>query len=116
MAEHPTCNWTGATGTEYAYYIYQLPASFNANQDGNYIFSKKNADGRWVPIYIGEGDLSERVSDSHHQAACIKNKGATHAHVHLNGTEKARKAEEADLLARYSNAYKPNGCNEKPDG
>jgi len=116
MAEHPTCDWTGASGTGYTYYIYQLPASFNPNQDGNYIFSKKNTEGRWVPLYIGEGDLVSRVSDSHHQAACIKTKGATHAHVHLNGTEKSRKAEEADLLARYTNAYKPNGCNEKPGG
>jgi hypothetical protein len=116
MAEHPTCIWTGASGAAYTYYIWQLPANFDPNQEGNYIFPKKNTEGRWVPIYIGEGDLAARVSDSHHQGACIKNKGATHAHVHLNGTEKARQAEEADLLARYTNAYKPNGCNEKLGG
>jgi len=116
MAEHPTCIWNGASGTAYTYYIWQLPTKFDPNQDGNYIFSKKNTEGRWVPIYIGEGDLTTRVGESHHQATCIKNKGATHLHVHLNSSERTRVAEEVDLLARYTNAYKPGGCNEKPGG
>ena len=116
MAERPTCDWTGASGKNYTYYIWSLPANFDPDQDGNYIFSKKNSEGQWIPIYIGEGDLAERVSDSHHQATCIKSKGATHVHVHLNKSEIDRKAEESDLLARYTNAYKPNGCNEKIGG
>ena len=116
MADQPTCTWTGASGTNYTYYIWELPANFDPNQVGNYIYSKKNSEQKWVPIYVGEGDLASRVSDSHHQAACIKSRGATHVHVHLNANENARKAEEADLLARYTNAYKPNGCNEKAGG
>jgi hypothetical protein len=116
VADHPTCIWTGASGTPYTYYIWQLPTTFDPNQDGNYIFAKTNSEGKWVPIYIGEGDLASRVSDSHHQVTCIRNKGATHAHVRTNGNEQARKSEEADLLGRYTNAYKPNGCNEKVGG
>ncbi len=116
MAEHKKCSWTGASSTKYTYFIWELPADFNANQDGNYIFSKKNDKGLWVPIYIGEGDLADRVSDDHHQAACIKRKGATHVHVHLNTKEKDRIAEEADLLAHYTDAYTPNGCNVKEGG
>ncbi len=104
------------SGTPFTYYVYQLPITFNPNQDGNYIFAKTNSENKWVPIYIGEGDLASRVGDSHHQATCIRNKGATHVHVHLNGNEQARKSEEADLLARYTNAYTPNGCNEKTGG
>jgi len=116
VAEYPTCRWVGASGTNYAYFILKLPAKFKEGQDGNYIYSKKNTEGKWVPIYIGEGDLDDRVSDNHHQATCIKQKGTTHIHVHLNAKKEERKFEERDLLFRYAKAYKPNGCNEKPGG
>jgi hypothetical protein len=69
-----------------------------------------------VPIYVGEGDLADRVSDEHHQAACIRKKGATHVHAHVNKLQKNRTDEETDLLAHYTNAYKPNGCNDKEGG
>jgi len=116
MAEHPTCTWTGKSGTPYTYYVHKLPTTFDPDQDGNYIYAKKNAEGKWAPIYIGQGDLADRVSDDHHQAACIARKGATHVHVHLNRTEEDRTTEEADLLARFTNAFKPTGCNEKEGG
>ena len=116
MAENSTCVWAGASGKTYTYYINQLPVSFNSDQDGNYIYSKLTATGKWAPIYIGEGDLASRISDSHHQAACIKSKGATHVHVHLNSLHTARKSEEEDLLTNYSSSYKPTGCNEKWGG
>ena len=116
MTDEPKCTWTGESGTPYTYHIHPLPTTFNANQGGKYIYSRKNDQGKWVPIYIGEGDLADRVSDEHHQAACIKRKGATHVHVHLNPDGEDRTAEEADLLAHYTNAYKPTGCNEKEGG
>ena len=93
-----------------------LPASFNEDQYGNYIYTRRNNEDRWVPIYIGEGDLGDRVSDNHHKAKCIKSKGATHVHVHLTANKKAGQAEEADLLARFTNALMPHGCNEAPGG
>ena len=110
------CDWIGASGTSYTYDIHQLLVSFNDDQLGNYIYSKLNANNRWVPIYIGEGDLGDRISDSHQQALCIEDKGATHVHVHLNSSKEATTAEEEDLLARYTNAYKPTGCNVKRGG
>jgi hypothetical protein len=116
MADQPKCTWTGGSGTSYEYFVHQLPVTFNADQNGNYIYSKKNDQGHWVPIYIGQGDLADRVSDDHHQADCINKKGATHVHVHLNQKDSARTAEESDLLARYTNVYKPYGCNEKEGG
>ena len=112
----PTCTWAGASGTEYKFFIHALPSTFNPNQDGNYIYAKKNTGGRWVPIYIGEGDLSERSGGGHHKALCIQQKGATHFHCHLNTSELNRRAEERDLLDRYGNASVPTGCNEKPGG
>jgi hypothetical protein len=115
MSEQPICNWIGASGTSYKFYVWVLPVSFKENQNGNYIYSKKNAEGKWVPIYIGQGDLKDR-SENHHKASCINSKGATHVHVHLNPKEIDRLAEEKDLLGRYTNAYVPTGCNEKEGG
>ncbi len=113
---HQTCSWKGASGTGYKFFIYTLPATFDPNQDGNYIYAKKNTAGQWVPIYIGEGDLSERSGAGHHKVLCIRQEGATHFHCHLNPDERKRLAEEVDLLACYTNAYAPHGCNERPGG
>jgi len=113
----PTCTWIGKSDKKYMHYVYPLPASIKAGEDGNYIYSKKNDEDKWVPIYIGEGELNERAKvDSHHQGTCIKSKKATHFHCHSNSAEKDRLAEEKDLLGNYTQAYKPNGCNEKLGG
>lgn len=110
------CDWTGASETKYSYYVYELPASLK-DELGNYIFTKLNDRNRWVPIYIGEGNLKDRVtSGDHHQADCIERKGATHVHAHLTATKQESQAEEEDLLGRYANAYQPHGCNEKTGG
>ena len=112
----PKCDWTGASGTKYTYYVYELPASLK-DKLGNYIFTKRNNENRWVPIYIGEGNLKDRVtSGDHHQADCIARKSPTHVHAHLTGTKEDSQSEEEDLLGRYRNAYQPYGCNEKPGG
>ena len=112
----PKCAWIGKSKKEYSYGVFKLPVKF-PQELGNYIFTKKNIQNRWVPIYIGEGDLYERVSSgNHHQQNCIDSKGATHVHAHLTDDKKASVSEEADLLGHYTNAYKPNGCNEKEGG
>src|SRR5581483_12026368 len=108
-----TCVWKGASGTNYTFQILPRHPNINAGQFGNYIYAKKNASGYWVPVYIGQGDLSVRCSESHHQLECIDSKGATHIHMHLNSTEADRLNEEKDLLSNYANAYSPNGCNLK---
>lgn len=110
-----TCNWTGASGASYVYHIHSNPPYFDPNQDGNYIYAKM-IDNLWYPVYIGEGCLTDRCGNLHHKANCIANKGATHVHAHLNPTEAIRKAEERDLLGRYTNAYAPIGCNDKIGG
>ena len=112
----PTCSWSGASGTAYTYHVLELPVSLKTGQDGNYVYAKKNREGLWVPVYIGEGDLGERSGSGHHKAQCIRQKGATHFHSHLNADATARRVEEADLLRRFKNAYAPTGCNEKPGG
>ena len=112
MSSNPTCTWTGASGAKYTYHVRELPVSFKEGQDGNYIYAK-TVNGKWHPIYIGQGDLGDRIGPNHHKAQCIASKGATHVHVHLNAKEQDRLDEEADLLANYSQAYEPTGCNEK---
>lgn len=111
----PSCDWIGHSGTAYRYWIYPLPASLNPDQAGNYIYAKKNFAGQWVPIYIGQGDLHDRATN-HHQATCIRMKGATHFHCHKNTLERDRLAEERDLLGHYTQAYHPTGCNERFGG
>ena len=117
MAEQ-TCTWTGASGTNYTYYVYPRGTSINA-ANGNYVYTKLNGQNQWVPVYFGEGDLSKRAGSAggdHHRKTCIDSKSATHVHMHLNATESARRAEEKDLLARYKNALVPDGCNVSPTG
>ena len=109
-----TADWIGASGKKYSYWVYPLPASIKSGQDGNYIFTKV-VNNTWVPIYIGQGDIGDRL-DNHHQATCIKSKGATHLHAHKNADERARLAEEDDLLAAHPEAYAPAGCNIRRGG
>jgi hypothetical protein len=85
--------------------------------DGNYIYVRRLVSGVCVPIYIGQGRLSDRCDiNSHHQGRCIKSKSVNELHVHANLGVQARLAEEKDLLANHPEAYKPNGCNERPGG
>ncbi|MDE2744722.1 MAG: hypothetical protein OXI41_01880 [Chloroflexota bacterium] len=97
-----TCKWTGFSGTEYEYYIYEIGQTFDA-VPGNYIFARETSPNRFSPIYIGQtGDLSERF-DSHHKMPCIRRAGATHIHAHKNsGGQAARLAEERDLIRAWN--------------
>lgn len=62
----------------------------------------KNNSGYWSPCYIGQTEnLGDRL-ENHEKEACAKRNGATHIHVHGNGSgEKARKAEEKDLILKW---------------
>lgn len=101
MSEAPTINWPGKSGMQYQYGIYLIGTSFKEAL-GNYIFAKKNQAGHWLPCYIGQTEnLNDRLGN-HEKEACAKRNGATHIHVHGNGNgERARKAEEKDLILRW---------------
>ena len=71
MATQETCVWIGKSGTKYNHYIYPRHPNLNEGQDGNYIYAKKNRDGLWVPVYIGQGDLSKRATADHHRIRCM---------------------------------------------
>ena len=102
-----TCDWTGKSGKKYKYYVHPLGANFK-DEGGNYIFCKKNPQGRWTPQYVGQtNSLKDRLGH-HEKEACAKRNGATHIHAHLNSTESSRLVEEKDLVTNY----KPT-CNEQ---
>ena len=92
------CVWTGASGASYTYYVRPRGAALAPNQMGNYIYAKKDSEGSWTPVHIGQGDLAHSS-----QRELLDSRGATHVHMHLTFTDDARIAEERDLLARYPN-------------
>ena len=98
-----TCIWTGASGTNYKYWVYPIGRSLKP-EGGNYVFCKRSPDVRWVPVYFGKtANLSERFGD-HHAMQCIERNGATHIHARLNSRVQARLDEETDLRASYRTA------------
>ena len=116
MTNHLTCTWTGASGSKYVYEIHARHPKLPPNEPGNYIYAKMDEHRRWVPIYIGEGNLTQRAATAPHCVECIDAKGATHVHVHINADRDDRETEMKDLLENFPQAYAPDGCNEKKGG
>lgn len=106
-----SCKWIGHSGLRYTYTVLKLPCTFHAGQVGNFIFARKSADGRWSPVFIGQGNLAIACTPINEQWECILSHRATHFHCHLNEQEQAREQERNDLLSRYKNAFCPYGCN-----
>lgn len=102
MADENTCWWPGASGKTYKYWYYPYGSALKA-EPGNYIFAKQNAEGRWVPLYIGQtDDLKARVAD-HEKRKCALDNGCTHIHAHISSADEGiRLAEETDLRHNYS--------------
>jgi hypothetical protein len=96
-----TVTWAGASGKQYEYWISSIGTTF-VDEPGNYIFVIEASPNQWIPLYIGETEsLRNRLSD-HEKLACVRRYGGTNIHAHTtSGGEQARKAEEADLLARW---------------
>lgn len=95
-----TCNWQGISGKSYAFDIYLIETEWN-DVPGNYIFTQSTNQG-WKACYIGETDSFKNRLPNHEQKPCAARNGATHVHAHTNHSGvTARKAEEADLIARW---------------
>ena len=112
VADHLTCTWTGASGKKYIYEIYTRHPKLPPNEPGNFIYAKMDEHKRWLPVYIGEGNLTQRAGPDPRGVECIDAKGATHVHVHVNYEREERFAEVKDLLENFPQAYAPDGCNE----
>lgn len=100
MANAPEVYWTGNSGTQYRYWVYPIGTEL-ADKPGNYIYAGTSADGkRWTALYVGETNSLERRLSNHEKEDCVKRHGATHIHAHASSSdERARRAEESDLLA-----------------
>ncbi|MBL1215809.1 MAG: hypothetical protein HND52_20745 [Ignavibacteriae bacterium] len=107
-------DWQGLSGNNYRFKIFPFNVVFSPNQDGNYIFAKLTETG-WEAVYIGQGDLRERVN-YHKSELCVLHNGATHIHAHSNKSEVLRRREETDLLFKHLEAYEPSGCNKRTGG
>jgi hypothetical protein len=115
MAERQTCTWTGTSKRKYVYDVYRRHSKEAPHHAGNFIYAKMDEQHRWVPIYIGQGDLTQRTAIERDYVSCIDAKGATHIHLHVNFDKDDRLAEEKDLLSNFPQAYIPDGCNEGPE-
>ena len=110
----PILYWEGASGETYGYGVYTLPFSHAPSMKGNYIFAKFIHDS-WHAVYIGQGNIDERINDAIHYKCAIR-KGATHVHVHTNSKEYDRVKEVNDLLNNHHESHEPTGCNVKHVG
>lgn len=99
----PRCVFTGATGKEYEYFVYEWGAEFNSDDPGNYAFTCRSADKKHKVLYFGQTKtLQGRCCDDHHKWEAAEEMGVTHILVHRSdASEKVRCAEESDLIARY---------------
>ncbi len=84
MANHLTCTWTGASGNKYICEIYARHPKLVPNDPGNFTHAKMDEHKRWLPVYIGEGHLTQRAGPNPRDVECIDAKGATHIYVHVN--------------------------------
>jgi hypothetical protein len=112
VANHPTCTWTGASGNKYVYEIYARHAKLPSNEPGNFIYARLDEHHRWIPVFIGHGDLAQQAEAEPRIVKCIDAKGATHVHLHPNYSQDKRLAEKIDPLENFPQAYLPDGCNE----
>jgi len=97
-------SWRGASGAQYAYTIVELGRQPNTAY-GNYIFAKRNRAGRWVAVFVGHGDLSLLADlDQHRMRDFIRERGATHVHIHENHWLPDRMIERRDILESHPEA------------
>ncbi len=106
-----TSSWVGTSGMTYSYQAYELPISVESNQKGNFVFARFDSGRRWIPIFVGEGDLGKHVDVDNYKFHMIQQRGATHVHVRLNPDVYDRRAEVRDLLGVHKIAFEPYGCN-----
>lgn len=106
-------NWPNGKGGTYPFHVFQI-ALFHGNPKGNYIFARKVNNG-WEAVYIGEGDINERIKDHVNNKPLIV-KGATHIHIMEVNDKETSFQIETELLEGNTEAYEPTGCNVKKGG
>ncbi len=106
--------WIVSNNKSYTFKDYSIDHVFDDKLVGNYIFAKRY-NNRLKAIYIGEGEIKNRVSYRINDG-CVIRKGADVICVMENYNESSRKQIESDLLATNIDSYSPTGCNIKFGG
>lgn len=105
--------WTGYTDRSYYFEVQNIETPPPDGIDGNYVFARwDRSKSRWVPVYIGKGELSERYDEAM-EDRCVTGK-ATHYHWHENSEKRKHDREEADLIHGNPECMvKYGGCNKR---
>ena len=91
---------TTVTWLTYDFTVYTKEANWN-NTGGIYIFTGKNPQGLWVPLYIGKADNFQSRLVSHERWDESIRAGATHVRARGVAQEATREAIEAELIRNY---------------
>lgn len=105
MTNEAHYDWLGQSGTLYRYWILDMPKVSWAIKDegGNYIYARQLPDGSFLPLYIGQAVSLRGRIPGHEVWPGATRLGVTHVMSHTTPAgEKARCAEEADLIAFWN--------------
>lgn len=92
---------TGISKKQYTFEVYQKHLSWNSVA-GVYLILRKNQNGNYLPIYVGETEnLGERFQD-HHKMACFEKNGWTNLGFLHEKNEHNRLAIEQDILKNFN--------------
>lgn len=117
----------GASSAEYSYRVFSQNFKPEDNQFYNYIFASLSSEGNWIPVFIGQGDLKQYLSDQAHvrevaltsvthvsDQAHIREvalTNVTHVLAHMSPDERQRRMEALDMLASHPQAHEFTGRN-----
>jgi hypothetical protein len=97
-----TITATGASGSNYRFYLYPWDANLKALGGVYMVLRKTSQNGNHTVLYIGQtSDLSERF-DNHHKKSCFDRNRKTHIAAMLESSEAKRLRIEGDLISNYS--------------
>ena len=100
MPDIPSIIWTGDTGKNYRYWVYDYPKNF-PDKPGNFIICKIIGTG-WRPVFIGYAEDLSKYVDTIHDLPCIERCFATHVHAHFNPDGENKRLDEAkDILGKW---------------
>lgn len=102
MPKISTVTFTGKSGNEYTFDVYDADTPWKDNVAAVYVVTRryKGEDGKFyhAKIYIGRtDDLKDRFSN-HHQQDCFDRNNATCICIYLETNESRRAAIETDLM------------------
>jgi len=113
-----TSSFSGASGTDYSYGVFPQNFVPQDQQFYNYMFASLSPEGRWIPAFIGQGDLKRYLSDQTHVRG-VAHSRSTHVLAHISPDAQQRRMEASDMLASHPQALALSGISlgaAKPGG